>query len=255
MKINVAKEGKGERLCQLNDYTTVHWKGYKDDQLVEDSRQFLTASPQTFKLGHFEVAKCWDMAIQQMKPSEVASFECPHALNQEANPEMENMFGNAYAQGTEKSPMKYEIEVMNCALEPPSKEEQALLQKLNPDQCFYIVNNVDNLALSANAEDRFAPRKTGVFEVEMTPFKGMDSNNKAQQWTYSPKEKTVRSMIHKDSALFEGYNQNVIVSQNLVSDNQKFSYDFLQGQWNNLVSGRVLEVNKKEHTVGSTKKR
>lgn len=60
-------------------------------------------------------------------------------------------------------------------------------------------------------------------------------------------------MIHKDSALFEGYNQNVIVSQNMVSDNQKFAYDFVQGQWNNLASGRVLEVNK-NHNVATSKR-
>jgi len=60
-------------------------------------------------------------------------------------------------------------------------------------------------------------------------------------------------MMHKDSALFEGYSHDLIVSQNLVSDNQKFSYDFVQGQWNNLASGRVLEVSK-HHDVATSKK-
>ena len=53
-----------------------------------------------------------------MRPAAIANFECPHALDEEANPDMKNMFGNAYIET--QSPMKYEIEIMNCAPKPPS---------------------------------------------------------------------------------------------------------------------------------------
>ena len=128
----------------------------------------------------------------------------------------------------------------------------AQMQTLNANQCFYIVNGVDNLALEVNEQDRYAPSQTGIYDLSMKPFQGISVNNLAQQWSYSPKENTVRSMLHKDGALFEGYNQNVIVSQNMVSNNQKFTYDFVQGYWNNLASGRVLEV--KDHQVTTSKK-
>jgi len=58
-----------------------------------------------------------------MRPGQVSNFECPQTLNQEANPEMENMFGNAYVAGFETSPTKYEIEIMHCAVEPPTQKE------------------------------------------------------------------------------------------------------------------------------------
>lgn len=98
-----------------------------------------------------------------MRPGETANFECPHSLDEEANPDMMNMFGNAYI--ATQSPMKYEMEIMNCDIKPPSQADLAQMEKLLPNKCFYIVNGVDNLALEVNKEDRYAPRITGVYDL------------------------------------------------------------------------------------------
>jgi FKBP-type peptidyl-prolyl cis-trans isomerase len=42
---------------------TVHWRGYLDGKKVEDSKEFLR-KPKVFQLGHYEVTKCWDIALQ-----------------------------------------------------------------------------------------------------------------------------------------------------------------------------------------------
>jgi FKBP-type peptidyl-prolyl cis-trans isomerase len=67
IKIEKTKEVTDKPFCKLHDWTTVHWKGYLDGQLVEDSHSYLEGKPKVFKLGHFEVSKCWDIAIQQIR--------------------------------------------------------------------------------------------------------------------------------------------------------------------------------------------
>jgi hypothetical protein len=66
IKIHKTKEVKDQGYCQMNDFITVHWKGFihekKGDKKVEDSRAWLK-KPKTFILGHFEVSKCWDIAL------------------------------------------------------------------------------------------------------------------------------------------------------------------------------------------------
>ena len=64
VKIDMHQKGDGP-LCMLHDWTTVHWKAYEGDRLVEDSRTWAenNGTPKVFRLGHYEVSKCWDIAI------------------------------------------------------------------------------------------------------------------------------------------------------------------------------------------------
>lgn len=47
IQITKAKENKGEGWCQLDDFITVHWKGYLKGKKVEDSKAFLN-KPKVF---------------------------------------------------------------------------------------------------------------------------------------------------------------------------------------------------------------
>ena len=63
IKIETTKKVTDKPYCHLHDWTTVHWKGYYNGQLVEDSRSYQEGKPKVFQLGHYEVSKCWDIAL------------------------------------------------------------------------------------------------------------------------------------------------------------------------------------------------
>jgi len=70
----------GGRLCQPYDWVTVHWKSYLTDnhEIMEDSRGFKKGHPMTFRLGHWESNKCWELAIVSMQAGEEVDMVCPH---------------------------------------------------------------------------------------------------------------------------------------------------------------------------------
>lgn len=53
IKIDRTKKVETNHFCQMHDWTTVHWKAWKDEQLIEDSRTFEQGNPKVFQLGHF----------------------------------------------------------------------------------------------------------------------------------------------------------------------------------------------------------
>ena len=49
----------------MNDWVSLNWKGKDPSGLtVFDSSTVDGGKPLLFKLGHYEVSKCWDIAIQ-----------------------------------------------------------------------------------------------------------------------------------------------------------------------------------------------
>lgn len=67
IKIDRTKKVETNPFCARDDWTTVHYKAYRDDQLVEDSRTFEQGKPKVFRLGHYEVNKCWDISLQKIR--------------------------------------------------------------------------------------------------------------------------------------------------------------------------------------------
>ena len=64
--------------CKMGDYARVHWTASNDaDGEEENSKIFQFGNSKLFRLGHFEVSKCWDIAVMQMKAGEKASVTCP----------------------------------------------------------------------------------------------------------------------------------------------------------------------------------
>jgi hypothetical protein len=67
VKIHTIKAGSSTTKCALNDWTTVQYKVFQDERMVEDSRaqpgKLNGTRPKLFRLGHYEVSKCWDIAL------------------------------------------------------------------------------------------------------------------------------------------------------------------------------------------------
>ena len=196
--------------------------------------------PKIFKLGHYEVSKCWDIAIQQMKPKGTYKVFCPAAVNDRADkfaPTGTQQFGGDTT---------YEIEVLESAKKPVAMKPARETEDMVDGQCFYMVHQgktkADSFALEVSDVDAYAPRVTGVYNVALFPFKGREKPNKAQQWVYSVEDKTVKSLHLPDGALFEGFNQNVIVYKNLHLNNQRFTWHSVLRQWTNAFTGRALDV-------------
>jgi len=55
---------KDEQYCKLHDWAVVHYKAIVEGKVVENSRTYEGGKPRVFKLGHFEVSKCWDISLQ-----------------------------------------------------------------------------------------------------------------------------------------------------------------------------------------------
>jgi len=53
----------------MDDFISINYKGYLpnkrgDEKKVEDSKVWFNHKPKVFQLGHYEVSKCWDIALQ-----------------------------------------------------------------------------------------------------------------------------------------------------------------------------------------------
>ena len=80
IKVERTKKEEANHFCARDDWTTVHYKTYNEDQLIQDSRTFEQGKPKVFRLGHYEVSKCWDISIQQIRQGETATVTCPGEL-------------------------------------------------------------------------------------------------------------------------------------------------------------------------------
>jgi len=61
-------------------------------------------------------------------------------------------------------------------------------------------------------EDLYAPKKTGVFNVEVHKLK---AGTLAQRWTYDEKAKTISSQLYPGKVLSEGANKNLFLFDSL----------------------------------------
>jgi len=83
MTVDITKKFIGE-YCAEDDYVVGYWKKWNgtDGTKMEDVKESGDGRPAVFKLGHFQVSKCLDLAAQQMKQNEVATITCPTDLDQ-----------------------------------------------------------------------------------------------------------------------------------------------------------------------------
>ena len=88
---------------------------------------------------------------------------------------------------------------------------------MQPGKCFYISSLGDNgnadtgLVLEVSSEDKYAPKKTGVYNIGL---KKKAKGNKAQMWKWDDNKGTLSPLIYPNKALLEGSNKNMIVFTN-----------------------------------------
>jgi len=78
MTVDITKKSKGP-YCAEDDYVVGYWKKWNgtDGTKMEDVKESADGRPAVFKVGHFQVSKCLDLASQQMKGGETATITCP----------------------------------------------------------------------------------------------------------------------------------------------------------------------------------
>lgn len=61
---------------------------------------------------------------------------------------------------------------------------------------------------------------------------------------YDSKDQSVKSLLHPEAVLFEGFNKNLIVYKQRFMNNQRFNYDSVKKRWFNTFTGRDVELTK-----------
>jgi len=128
------------------------------------------------------------------------------------------------------------------------EKKQTTLQ--NCDCCYLIPLNEagekSELAIEVNSKDKYAPRKTGVYNIALRKWAKEapdgDANKLAQQWKYDRKQRAFFSVAHPAGAIFEGFNKNLIVYKYRSMKNQKFLFDLRSKTFYNAFTHRALQL-------------
>ena len=69
----------------MNDWATVKYKTYNKEDLKNPptvaDKEIYAHGTKLFLVGNYQVSKCWDIAIQMLKPGDIGRFTCPHAID------------------------------------------------------------------------------------------------------------------------------------------------------------------------------
>jgi len=80
---DILVEGKGNN-CLPDDFAKINYKAFlaSSGKMIEDThtRNDGKPSPKRFIIGHFDVIKCFDLILPQMKQGEVSKVFCPSKL-------------------------------------------------------------------------------------------------------------------------------------------------------------------------------
>lgn len=116
IEIEKVRSKKG-RYCATNDWAVVYFKGFDQaGELRFTNQKYGKGEPKIFRIGHYQVSKCWDIAIQTLKAGEVAKVHCPSDLDTGVNLDQYSDFGSNWV--SKNTDISYEIEVEECSLSP-----------------------------------------------------------------------------------------------------------------------------------------
>ena len=105
------KEKTG-RKCEPGDWVTAHYKTFnKHDEKLEDTKSFKKGKPKNFPMGHYQVPKCWEIALTSLKAGERIKMECP-AFYAYGGEEKYGHFGSVKIPAN--SDLIFELDVLNC---------------------------------------------------------------------------------------------------------------------------------------------
>lgn len=130
----------------------------------------------------------------------------------------------------------------------------ANVQTLGSKGCFFIKSgNKDGdkeFVLEASLSDKYAPKNTGVFNVDMQPFE-LSNLKKTQKWKYDAVTHSLYSHQYPEKVMFESFNRNLIVFNYKPNmKNEAFSFDLEHQNWFNMHTNRVLQLSSNS-TIGS----
>ena len=78
--------------------------------------------------------------------------------------------------------------------------------------------------------------------MRVKQYKGRASNNIAQQFVYNSEDHTIRSLLHPESAIFEGVNMNLVMYKNIGMTNQHWEYNSVEKTWMNMGTGDFIQI-------------
>lgn len=99
----------------------------------------------------------------------------------------------------------------------------------------------NRMTLECEYVDQYAPRKTGVHNVHLAIWKGKENPSLNQQWVWNAEDTSLVN-VGTGSALFEGFNKNVIVYKWKGLANQRFKYNVATKRIENRFTGNALDV-------------
>lgn len=114
-------------------------------------------------------------------------------------------------------------------------------------QCFYIVSGGpwgygSDLAFQVDEQDKYFPKHYGIYDIRVKEYKGRAANNLAQQFVYNSDDNTVRSLLHPETAIFEGVNMNLVMYKNIGMENQHWEYSSVHKTWKNIHSNDLIKT-------------
>ena len=85
-----------------------------------------------------------------------------------------------------------------------------------------------NLVFTVATVDKYAPRKTGVYNISL---KKKIPGNKTQKWSWNEDKTSLSPLMYPSKALFEGANNNLIVFTNRGLKQQAMEFDTTNRIW------------------------
>lgn len=75
--LTMIKSAPAAHKCAMDDWVFLHYKGWDSNgKVITDSRKARNNHEAYFRVGNYEMSKCWDIAIQQMHQGESANVTC-----------------------------------------------------------------------------------------------------------------------------------------------------------------------------------
>ena len=111
IKTSKLKDKVGKK-CDPGDWVTAHFKTFNlHEEKLEDTKNYKKGKPISFPIGHYEVPKCWEIALTSLKAGERIRMECP-AFYAYGGEQKYGHFGSV--QIPANSDLVFELDVLNC---------------------------------------------------------------------------------------------------------------------------------------------
>lgn len=141
---------------------------------------------------------------------------------------------------------RYHIAISECSLNPVSFHHEFEMETLSAGFPMYLLSHHkdsegNRMTLTSSYEDQYAPRSTGVHNVHLEVWKGKENPALNQQWVWNADDTSLVN-VGTGSALFEGFNKNIIVYKWKGLANQRFKYNVATKRIENRMTGFALDV-------------